>query len=42
MTKIIEKTIKLHEKVMKQNNNFLRVTCCNFKKLEEHYQEFNS
>ena len=38
--KIIAKTIKLREKRLLANDAFLTRNCCDFKKLEEHYQEF--
>ena len=38
--KIIAKTISLRSKRLHANDTFLTKTCCDFQKLEEHYQEF--
>jgi len=39
---IIEKARKLHDKRILSPNDFLKRTCCDFKMLEENYQNFSS
>lgn len=38
--KIIKKAEKVYEERTTKHNAFLTKTCCDFKKLEEHYQNF--
>ena len=37
---IVNKAIKVYTKRITKTNDFLKRTCCDFKKLEEHYKEY--